>query len=168
MSSTPDRRRSRILALQALCQLEVLREHFLAQLDEFLADESPPPTVQDHARDLVKETHREMQAIDERIQQASANWDLKRMGLIDRNILRLAVCELLHRPDVPPKVAVNEAIEIGKCFGTAESPAFINGVLDAILHGRRAPAPEETPTEDASGPEHCQDSKTAPNHTTSR
>lgn len=127
-----DRRRARILALQALCQLEVLDEDFLSQIDDFLADENPPERVRTHARELITETRAHRELIDARIQTVAENWELQRMAPIDRNILRLAVCELYYRPDVPPKVAVNEAVELGKAFCTAESPGFINGVLDKI------------------------------------
>ena len=127
-----DLRRARILAMQALCQIEVHGEDFLSQLDEFLADENPPERVRTRARELIIDTRTHQESIDERIQTAAENWELKRMTPVDRNILRLAACELIHRPDVPPKVTVNEAVELGKAFGTAESPGFINGVLDKI------------------------------------
>ena len=75
-------------------------------------------------------THRE--SIDQRLQSVTRNWDLKRMAVVDRNVLRMAVYELLHCADVPPKVAINEAIEIGKKFSTANSGGFVNGILDRI------------------------------------
>lgn len=133
----PDRHQSRILALQALCQLEVIHADFLPQLDAFLADESPPKRVQSYARGLVLDADAHKETIDDVLQRTADNWELKRMAPVDRNTLRVAVCELLYRPDVPPKVVLNEAIEIGKAFGTAESPGFINGVLDAIVKHRR-------------------------------
>ncbi len=133
----PDRHQSRILALQALCQLEVMAEDFLPQLDAFLADESPPKGVQTYARQLVLDANTHRKTIDDILQKTADNWELKRMAPVDRNTLRVAVCELLFRPDLPPKVVMNEAIEIGKAFGTAESPGFINGVLDAIVKQRR-------------------------------
>jgi N utilization substance protein B len=72
-------------------------------------------------------------AIDAAVQQASRNWRLERMARVDRNILRLAAYEILHRTDVPHKVVINEAIEIAKRFGTADSSAFVNGVLDRLM-----------------------------------
>ena len=71
-------------------------------------------------------------SIDQLLQQVARNWDLKRMAAIDRNVLRMAVFELLHCPDIPPKVTINEAIELGKKFSTANSGGFINGILDRI------------------------------------
>lgn len=118
--------------MQALCQAEVLREDFLSQLDEFLADEEPPGDVQDYARDLVQKAWEEIESIDAQIQTVSEHWKVSRMSPVDRNVIRVGVCELLHHPEVPRKVVIDEAVEIGKGFGTAESGAFINGVLDAV------------------------------------
>lgn len=70
--------------------------------------------------------------IDEVIERYSSNWKIKRMACVDRNVLRLAVYELLYCADIPAKVTINEAIDIGKKFGTSESGAFINGILDSI------------------------------------
>ncbi len=70
--------------------------------------------------------------IDEYIQRASTNWKLERMALVDRNILRIATYELKHLPDIPPKVSMNEAIEIAKRYGSQDSGSFINGILDKI------------------------------------
>lgn len=128
-----DRHQARILALQSLCQLEALGPDFLTQLDDFLADDKPAKPVRDYARFLVVETRNRMEELDAALQTVSENWDLKRMAPVDRNILRVAACELKTQPSVPPKVAITEAVEIAKVFGAAESPAFINGVLDAAL-----------------------------------
>ena len=73
--------------------------------------------------------------LDELIAAASKNWRIDRMSRVDRNILRLGACELVAFPDVPVKVVINEAVELAKRFGTAESPAFVNGVLDRIASG---------------------------------
>lgn len=71
---------------------------------------------------------------DELIERHADNWALGRMALLDRLILRMAVCELVRFPDIPPKVTINEAIDIAKCFSTERSGHFINGVLDALVH----------------------------------
>ena len=142
-----DRHQARVLALQALCQLETLGEDWLAQLDDFLCDDDPPTGVQQYAKGLVRDAWSNLARIDEVLQGVTANWELKRMAMVDRNILRAATCELLLRPDVPPKVAINEAVEIGKSFGAAESAAFINGVLDAIVKQRSAQQPAASETE---------------------
>ncbi|MCB9853684.1 MAG: transcription antitermination factor NusB [Phycisphaerales bacterium] len=128
-----DRHQARILALQSLCQFEVLGADFLAQLDDFLADEKPDAPVREYARRLVLETRDRMPELDAALQTVADNWDLKRMAPVDRNILRVAACEMKTQPNIPAKVAITEAVEIAKAFGTAESPGFINGILDAVL-----------------------------------
>ena len=87
---------------------------------------------------LVRGTKSNQAKIDQVISQFAEHWDLERMAVVDRNVLRLAVYELLWTADVLPKVAINEAIEIAKKFGTTESSRFINGVLDRILREHRA------------------------------
>ena len=86
------------------------------------------------AEALVSGAWREQTTIDQLIQRTSTNWKLERMARVDRNILRLAVYEILRRADVPVRVTLNEAIELGKKFGSEESTAFVNGVLDKIAH----------------------------------
>jgi N utilization substance protein B len=71
-------------------------------------------------------------AIDERLADASENWRVERMSPVDRNILRIALYEMFHRDDIPPRVSINEAIELAKRFGTEDSRAFVNGVLDRL------------------------------------
>ena len=70
--------------------------------------------------------------IDELIERYSKNWKISRMSCVDRNVMRIAVYELLHCEDIPPKVTINEAVDVGKKFGTEESGAFINGIMDSI------------------------------------
>jgi transcription antitermination factor NusB len=134
-----NRRQSRIMAMQALCQLDVMGQDFLTQLDEFLTDESPDAAARDYARTLVNDAAENIDTLDAAIQTCSQHWELKRMAGVDRAILRMSACELAHQSDVPPKVVIDEAIEIAKLYGTADSPAFINGVLDAILKSRQTP-----------------------------
>ena len=88
--------------------------------------------AQDFARSLVAAAVERAQEIDELITSASKNWRIERMSRVDRNILRLGACELVAFRDVPVKVVINEAVELAKRFGTAESSAFVNGVLDRI------------------------------------
>jgi N utilization substance protein B len=81
---------------------------------------------------LINGVRENRQTIDTVIEQFSSNWKISRMSCVDRNILRIAVFELLFCADIPPKVSINEAIDVGKRFGTEESGAFINGILDSI------------------------------------
>ncbi len=90
------------------------------------------PQAQLFARELVAAASERTTEVDELITSASKNWRIDRMSRVDRNILRLGACELLAFRDVPVKVVINEAVELAKRFGTAESSAFVNGVLDRI------------------------------------
>ncbi|MGE0550353.1 MAG: transcription antitermination factor NusB [Kofleriaceae bacterium] len=90
------------------------------------------PGAQSFARELVAAASARTSEIDELIASASKNWRIDRMSRVDRNILRLGACELVAFRDVPVKVVINEAVELAKRFGTAESSAFVNGVLDRI------------------------------------
>jgi N utilization substance protein B len=89
-------------------------------------------TAQAFARDLVAAASAGAAKLDELIATSSKNWRIDRMSRVDRNILRLGACELVAFRDVPVKVVINEAVELAKRFGTAESSAFVNGVLDRI------------------------------------
>lgn len=97
------------------------------------------PTAQAFARELVAAASQHAAQVDALIGAASKNWRIDRMSRVDRNILRLGACELVAFRDVPVKVVINEAVELAKRFGTAESSAFVNGVLDRIATavGRR-------------------------------
>jgi N utilization substance protein B len=100
------------------------------------------PEAREFAQVLVRAASREPAAVDAAITTASRNWRLERMARVDRNILRLAVGELQNVPETPVKVVINEAVELAKRFGTAESPAFVNGVLDRVAHGLDRQDPE--------------------------
>lgn len=102
-------------------------------MEEFWrAEEQPAEDVKPFANQLMAGTVEKLAEIDPLIARHADNWDMKRMAVIDRNILRLGVYELLYQADVPPKVCINEAIELAKRFGDTESGKFINGILDAI------------------------------------
>ena len=127
-----NRTQSREFALQMLYQADI-RHTGVGEVAETFWDEyDPPQEVKAFANELFAGTIRHLQEIDPLIADRADNWNLKRMAVIDRNILRLGVFELLHAADVPPKVCINEAIELAKRFGDAESSKFINGILDAI------------------------------------
>ena len=89
--------------------------------------------TQRFARELVLGTIEHLADIDERIRSVAENWDLARMAVVDRNVLRLGTYELVYREDIPGKVAINEAVELAKRYGTAESGTFVNGILDRIM-----------------------------------
>jgi len=98
------------------------------------------PEVRRFAEELVRGVADHLERIDALIEEHSTNWALDRMARVDLSLLRLATCELLYRPDIPTSVIINEAVEIGKRFGTKETPAFVNGILDKISRIHRPPA----------------------------
>ncbi len=126
------RTKARELAVQFLYQLDLRSGENTEGLDEFLELEPTEPEVQSFAKRLAIGTYDHREEIDLCLKNVAQNWDLNRMATIDRNVLRMAVFELLFCPDIPPKVTINEAIEIGKKFSTANSGAFINGILDRV------------------------------------
>ena len=89
--------------------------------------------IVDYSRFLLVGVNKEQQHLDQYIEKASEHWKLSRFTYVDKNILRIGVYEMLFSPDVPPKVAIDEAIELGKKFGSEDSKDFINGILDKIL-----------------------------------
>ncbi|MBN1879581.1 transcription antitermination factor NusB [bacterium] len=95
-------------------------------------DQSAGDTGRELAYLLITGVKQNIKPIDTHIEHASDNWTVRRLSIIDRNILRIAVYEMAYVNDVPPRVAINEAIEIAKLYGTENSPKFINGVLDRI------------------------------------
>ncbi len=140
------RTHSREIAVQFLYQLDLRGDEVMADLSAFLAEQGKDDDVRTFAKRLITGTMASRDAIDARLKTVTKNWDLRRMAAVDRNILRLAIYELMHCPDVPPKVAINEAIEIGKKFSTANSGGFVNGILDRVRmdleQERPAPAVE--------------------------
>lgn len=91
-----------------------------------------PPGAQEFARDLVVGVHSHKDALDEHLRDCSLNWRVERMARVDLAILRIGAYELLHCPAVPRRVVLNEAIELAKRFGTDDSGAFVNGILDQV------------------------------------
>jgi len=129
-----DRRLSRELALQALFSFDQNKSDSVRGLEEFCAlrEDELTDMVKPFFLDIVEGVLGAGDEIDGLINQYSKNWKLSRMPVVDRNIMRIATFELLKRKDIPPSVTINEAVEIGKKFGTRDSGAFINGVLDRI------------------------------------
>ncbi len=129
------RTKARECALQALYQLDLSggdpREAVRGVLAHF---EEADEATERFADELVRGVQSERPQIDALIQTSSTHWKLERMARVDRNILRLAVYEILRRAEVPVRVTLNEAIELGKKYGSEESSAFVNGVLDRIAH----------------------------------
>ncbi len=128
------RTRARELALQMLYQADARRddEDIDASIEAHLRSETKDAEVTAFAQKLASGTIEHRARIDATIVAAAQNWQLRRMALVDRNIIRMAVYEMLYVDDVPAKVSINEAIEMGKRYSTQQSGAFINGILDRI------------------------------------
>ena len=135
------RRSSRELALKFLYQSELNKGNIDEQMKLFLKRNSSQEEVETFMLELVKSILKQINEIDEIIQKFSDNWVLDRMTVIDRNILRMGTYELLCSFSTPPKVAINEAVDIAKKYGNEDSPEFINGILDKIYKeiGQKGP-----------------------------
>jgi len=126
------RRKSRELAMQALFCIDTLKNESDELLEGLSGILKLAPDTQRFYMTLIKGVIDNKSRIDQLIEQFSSNWKISRMGCVDRNILRIAAYELLYCQDIPPKVSINEAVDIGKLYGTEESGSFINGILDGI------------------------------------
>ncbi|MDQ7782585.1 MAG: transcription antitermination factor NusB [Desulfomonilaceae bacterium] len=136
----PSRRKTREFVLQVLFAAEATKQNpcdVLLQLEShFRSDEEQAlklhRVMSEYARNLVSAVARDRLVIDKLISKVSHNWKLYRLNSVDRNVLRMAIAELVNFPEVPGPVILNEAIEIGRKYGADKSPSFINGVLDRI------------------------------------
>ncbi len=127
------RRKAREHALQILFQLDIRKDKPSAViLKRFWTEYQPDDEVKAFAEEIVKGTYKHLAEIDKLVHQCAKNWSLERMAAVDRNVLRMAIYEILYRMDIPTSVTINEAIEIAKKYGTDESGAFVNGILDSV------------------------------------
>ncbi|MFO7749120.1 MAG: transcription antitermination factor NusB [Desulfobacteraceae bacterium] len=128
------RSQARELALQALCFFDVIREDPEELLSLFCSnfEKTADEHISPFFLDLVNGVLARGSGMDGMINRASKNWKVSRMPVVDRNILRMAVYELLYCPDIPASVSINEAVDLGKRFGSRNTGPFINGVLDRI------------------------------------
>ena len=127
------RRRARIIALQALFEIDMTNHDPLAVLNERLADKLLPPEGEAFARRLVMGTLEHRQEIDALIERVAPEWPVEQIAGVDRAILRMAVYEIVFGEEASPKVAINEAVELAKIFGSDSSRRFVNGALGALV-----------------------------------
>ena len=127
------RTKARELAMQALYQLDVQGADLLEHLGEFFIENEPSDFVRELAMDWTKGTWKNLAQCDELISASTIRWQIVRLSAVDKSILRLAVYQLKFCADIPPRVVMNEAIELAKKFSTTQSSGFVNGVLDAVL-----------------------------------
>lgn len=136
------RTRARELTLQALYQLDVQGAELLEHLGQFFVEAEQDESVRKLASEWTKRTWENLTQCDELITDSTIRWQFSRLSPVDKSILRLAVYQLKFCSDIPPKVVINEAIELAKKFSTERSGPFVNGVLDAVL--KKLKTTEET------------------------
>src|SRR5437773_7264802 len=132
------RRLIREKVLQALYAYEISREPIADIIGTIFVDLKNHKEDFEFAKKLVMEAIEHEEEVDKYIRGKVAHWEFERIALIDRMLLRMGICEMLYFPDIPPKVTINELIEVAKTFSTEKSGQFVNGVLDAILADLRA------------------------------
>jgi transcription antitermination protein NusB len=132
MTKKSRRRIVREKVLQILYAYEMNNDS-LQPLSSEILNEITDEADKNFAQDLIRKVLANVEDLDKKIVHRVNNWEMNRIALIDKILLRMGICELLHFPDIPPKVSINESIEIAKDFSTAGSAKFINGILDAIL-----------------------------------
>jgi transcription antitermination protein NusB len=134
---------AREVALQVLYQDDLNPRNNPGETDRLIERRLRADDMIAFARELVTGVRRNRAEIDAAIEQIAANWSLKRMAATDRNVLRLAVYELRHT-ETPPRVAVDEAVELAKRFGSAQSSQFVNGILDKVMHATERMTKDES------------------------
>jgi len=120
-------------ALKILYQFDITKRPMEAVVDSYWkAEETKDQEIITYASLLAQGVSGHIEAIDHKISDYATNWQIKRMAIIDRNVMRIGLFELQHTTDIPPKVAINEAVELAKKYGDLESSKFVNGILDKI------------------------------------
>jgi len=136
------RRHARMVVLQALYALDFTNQDMETALQARLDEDSLPETSEEFAWSLANGIAAQLTYLDDVVVELAPEWPISQISPIDRNVLRIAVYELLFEPDVPPKVAINEAVELAKQFGSESSPRFVNGVLGSVVSQSRAHLPD--------------------------
>ena len=134
------RTRAREFALQILYQVDIRHAEPAEVLQDYWEEktkkEEIEPEIREYTETLVRGVLEKLGFLDKTIERCAENWEIKRMAYVDRNILRLAAYEMLHLDEIPVKVAINEAVELAKRYGEADSSKFVNGILDRIAKTR--------------------------------
>lgn len=132
------RRRARSVALQTLYELDFTTHDLHTAFEARLQDRPLPDTAVAFAKSLAKGVQTYRILLDNLVGELAPEWPIDQIAAVDRNVLRIAIYELLFLPEVPPKVAINEAVELAKMFGGESSPRFVNGVLGSLVSRDRA------------------------------
>ena len=136
------RRKARIVALQALYEHDAIGHSWSSSLEHLLEENPLSQAGVAFARELVQGVLDKLLEIDGTIERFAPTWPVNQLSIIDRNVLRVAIYEIMWREETPPKVAIDEAVELAKLFGSDGSPKFINGVLGSVMRaaeGLKAP-----------------------------
>lgn len=127
------RRRARAVVLQVLYELDFTEHEAKAALEARFEDRPLPDAAESFARALAVGVQTYRTYLDSVVGDLAPEWPIDQIAAVDRNVLRIAIYELLFEPDIPPKVAINEAVELAKMFGSESSPRFVNGVLGSLV-----------------------------------
>ena len=131
--SSTTRRKARIVALQSLHEVDVVRHDPVLVLERRVGEESLSPSAVVFARNLVSGVLENREEIDKIVTAFAPSWPIGQMAVVDRNLLSIAIYEIMLGGETPPKVAINEAVELAKAFGSDSSPKFVNGVLGSVM-----------------------------------
>ena len=133
------RTKAREFALQILYEMDITNDDFETVIRNFwpLVDDEVDEDVQTFTQELVALVATNRALLDEKIAGYATNWEVDRMAVVDRNVLRLGGCELLYRADIPPKVSINEAVDLAKKFSGVQAGKFVNGILDKLKSERK-------------------------------
>lgn len=134
------RHEGRVFAVQFLFQRDLNSGDLNEALQQFWSDHDASKKVRNFTEELIRGVENDRAALDEQLQRSADNWDVTRMGGVDRNVMRVALFEMLHREDIPPVVSINEAVEIAKELSSDESGRFVNGILDRARRELQRPA----------------------------
>ena len=127
-----NRRKAREIVLNALYYYEITGNDTVTIIQKITNKKSVNKAIKDYAKRLLEETMKNLDTIDKKLKEIIKNWDLNRVAIIDKSILRFATAEILFSPDIPVKVSIDEAVEIAKTYSTENSGRFVNGILDEI------------------------------------
>jgi len=145
------RHESRMWAVQFIFQRDFNQGDLIEALEEFWLERKPGPALRQFAEELIRGVETHKAELDALIQQYAEHWNVARMGAVDRNVMRVALYEMLHRTDIPPVVSINEAVELAKELSGDESGKFVNGILDRASKSIDRPARTVRPVNAPSG-----------------
>ncbi|MFH0881129.1 MAG: transcription antitermination factor NusB, partial [Lentisphaerota bacterium] len=127
-------------AVQFLFQRDFNRDDLEKALEDFWSSVKSDAKSKAFSEELIRGVESHLDELDAQLQSCTEHWDIKRMGGVDRNVMRVAFYEMLYRPDIPPVVSINEAVDIAKEFSSVESGKFVNGILDKVCRNLKRPA----------------------------